>query len=107
MAVLASQLSATTRSRMSSLRRTIRRLSLADHEGAAESLLAQGGDQRLGVARARDLLDQHGVERRAGLLAKTHGLIAGLVQLPLDALRLRRGHERPELDREARAGRWT
>src|SRR5262249_15249526 len=81
------------------------RLSLADHERAAESLLAQGGDQGLGVARARDLLDQHGVERGAGLLAEAHGLVAGLVELPLDALRLRWGHERPELDREARARR--
>src|SRR5262245_24700669 len=84
-----------------------RRLALADHERAAESLLAQGADQGLGVARARDLLDQHGVECRAGLLAEAHGLVAGLVELPLDALRLRWGHERPELDREARAGRRT
>src|SRR5262249_30312875 len=83
------------------------RLALADHERAPESLLAQGGDQRLGVARARDLLDQHGVERRAGLLAEAHGLVAGLVELALDAFRLRRGHERPELDREALDGRRT
>src|SRR5262245_2955560 len=80
-------------------------LALADHERAPESLLAQGGDQRLGVAPARDLLDQNGVQRRAGLLAEAQGLIAGLVELPLDALRLRCGHERPELDREACAGR--
>src|SRR5262245_15663293 len=81
------------------------RPALAEHERAPESLLAQCGDQGLGGARVRDLLDQHGVERRAGLLAKAHGLVARLVELPLDALRLRCGHERSELDREARGRR--
>src|SRR5512145_1065491 len=52
------------------------RLALADHERAAEALVAQGDDQRLGVAHARNLLDQHGVERGARLLAKPYGLIA-------------------------------
>src|SRR4029450_1829787 len=51
------------------------RLALADHERAPESLLAQGGDQGLGVARSRDLLDQHSAERRAGLPAEAHGPI--------------------------------
>src|SRR5207244_191431 len=51
------------------------------------------------------LFDQHGVERGSRLLAEAHRLIAGLVQLPLDALRFRGRHERSELDGEAGPGR--
>src|SRR5262245_42553042 len=59
------------------------RLALADHERLGESLLAQGGDERLRLARARDLLDEDGVEGGAGLLPEAHGRMAGLGQLAL------------------------
>src|SRR5262249_6588712 len=74
------------------------RLALADHERLGESLLAQRGDERLRLARAGDLLDEHGVEGSTGLLAEAHRRVTGLVQLALDALGLGRGHEWAEFD---------
>ena len=53
-------------------------------------------------SRTPEPFDEHRVERGARLLAETDRLMAGLVQLPLDALRFPGGGERPELDREAR-----
>ena len=73
--------------------------SLTDHRGVREALLAQRPGERLGVS---DPFDEHRIERGARLLAETDGLMAGLTQLPLDALGFPGGGERPELHGEAR-----
>src|SRR5437763_997088 len=77
---------------------------LAEHLRIAEPLLAQARDERLGVARRRDPLDDDRVHRGAGLLAEAQSLVAGLVQLALNPLSLPRHDKRTELYGEARLG---
>ena len=77
-------------------------LALLTQGEAAELLrLSERTLERLRVTGGRKLLDQHGVQRGARLLTEPDGRISSLAQLALHLLGLGRGHERPELDREA------
>src|SRR3989442_997839 len=78
------------------------RLRLAEHRHVIESLVTQARNERLRLARRRDPLDQDRVDRGIGLLAEARGLVAGLVQLALDPLGLRRHDEGTHLDGKAR-----
>src|SRR3989442_1572166 len=78
------------------------RLVLVEHRHVVEPLVAQARNERLRLARRRDLLDEDRVDRGIGLLAEARGLVAGLIQLALDPLGLRRHDEGTHLDGKAR-----
>src|SRR2546428_184991 len=75
------------------------RLAAADHDGAGEPLLAEGGDEGPGVLSGRDVLDEHPKDARPQALAVARDLVAGLAQAQLDLVGLRPGAEPARLER--------
>ncbi len=80
------------------------RLTTPEDHPFRKPLLSQCRDELLSISGRRHALDQHAVERAARLLAEADGLMTGLDQLALDALRFAGRGERPELDGEALTG---
>src|SRR5439155_986702 len=77
-------------------------LAAADHDGAGEALLAEGGDEGPGVLSGRDVLDEHAKDARPEALAVARDLVAGLAQAKLDLVGLGPGEERAKLERQRR-----